>query len=573
MFEAGLGILAMLIQLAVVVGIIVLIVRLISKRGAAPSENTGVSIRRFFQYTIMLVMLVLAGIGLTGLIDAALSGASSATQDTAAVALSIAFVVVGLPVFAGLALFTRRRLDTDPAEQRSLGWAFYLTAALIGSLVTTMSVTTAFLGEWLADGDLDRALLISALLWGGVWAGHWWIAQRAADPDRMQIHLLLGSAAGLVAVLVGAGVGIGAALGEIYDGLFSVAVIDTGVDALVRAAIILIVGAPVWWWYWYRHARTLTRTPLWFAYVLLFGILGGVVTLLTGAGIMLFGLLQWLIGDPGSTSAAVHFGFVPGAAAAIAIGALAWWYHRSVLGDQRERTRTEVGRIYDYLLSGAGLAVAAGGLATLFAVALDAVGGTEIASSTAGDAAATAITLLAVGLPLWWRFWSIIRSARRADPEAEVRSVTRRVYLFLLFGVTGVVAVVSLMITVFIFFEDLLEGTLGAATISSLAVPVSLLLTAGAVAWYHFTVFHEDRSVTVSEQRPVVREIIVVGDADFASTIASGTTARVQRIGSCDHPKDADTLDELISALEVETHEQVVVVAANGHFELLPIAG
>ena len=100
-------------------------------------------------------------------------------------------------------IFTKRRLDTDPAEQRSLGWAFYLTAALIGSLVTTMSVTTAFLGEWLADGDLDRALLISALLWGGVWAGHWWIAQRAADPDRMQIHLLLGSAAGLVAVLVG----------------------------------------------------------------------------------------------------------------------------------------------------------------------------------------------------------------------------------------------------------------------------------------------------------------------------------------------------------------------------------
>jgi hypothetical protein len=47
----------------------------------------------------------------------------------------------------------------------------------------------------------------------------------------------------------------------------------------------------------------------------------------------------------------------------------------------------------------------------------------------------------------------------------------------------------------------------------------------------------------------------------------------VQRIGSCDHPKDADTLDELISALQVETHEQVVVVAANGHFELLPIAG
>ncbi|MEA2058050.1 MAG: DUF5671 domain-containing protein, partial [Actinomycetota bacterium] len=472
----------------------------------------------------------------------------------------------------GLALFTKRRLDTDPAEQRSLGWAFYLTVALIGSLIATMSLTTAFLGEWLADGDLDRSLLIPALIWAGVWAGHWWVAQRRADPDRMQLHLLLGSAAGLVTVVIGAGVGLGAALGEIYDGAFSTSVVDSGLDALVRAAVILVVGTPVWWWYWLRHARTSARKPLWLGYVLLFGVLGGVVTLVTGAGIMLFGVLQWFIGDPGNASAASHFDFVPGAAAAMSVGAASRWYHRSILGDRQTRARTEVDRIYDYLLSGAGLLVAAGGLATLIAVVLDGIGGAEIASSTTGDAVAVAITLLAVGVPLWWRFWSIIRSALRDDPQAEVQSITRRIYLFLLFGATGIVAVVGLMITVFVFFEDLLEGTLGAATISSVAVPVALLLTAGAVAWYHFMVFREDRGITVEEeQRPVVREVIVVGGADLVAMIASGTTARVQRIGSADHPTDVATIDEVVSLLATETHERVVVVASNGHFELFPI--
>jgi hypothetical protein len=572
MFEAGLGILSMLFPLAIVAGIIIIIVKLVGKRDATSTESAGVSVRRFFQYTIMLVMLMLAGIGLAGLIDAAMSAAGQATQDTAAVAGSIAFVLVALPVYTGLALFTKRRLDTDPAEQRSLGWAFYLTVALIGSLIATMSLTTAFLGRWLADGDLDRALLIPALIWGGVWAGHWWVAQRRADPGRMQFHLLLGSAAGLVTVVIGAGVGLGTALGEIYDGAFSISVVDSGVDALVRAAVILVVGTPVWWWYWLRHARTSARTPLWLGYVLLFGVLGGVVTFVTGAGIMLFGILQWFIGDPGNASATTHFDFVPGAAAAMSVGAASWWYHRSVLGDRQTRARTEVDRIYDYLLSGAGLLVAAGGLATLIAVVLDGIGGADISSSTTGDAVAVAITLLAIGVPLWWRFWSIIRSSLRADPQAEVQSITRRIYLFLLFGATGIVAVVGLMITVFVFFEDLLDGTLGTATISSVAVPVALLLTAGTVAWYHFMVFREDRAITVEEeQRPAVREVIVVGGTDLVAMIASGTTARVQRIGSADHPTDVATIDEVVSLLATETHERVVVVASNGHFELFPI--
>lgn len=572
MFEAGLGILSMLLPLAIVAGIIVVIVKLVGKRDATSTESAGVSVRRFFQYTIMLVMLMLAGIGLAGLIDAAWSTTGRATQDTAAVAGSIAFVVVALPVYAGLALFTKRRFDTDPAEQRSLGWAFYLTVALIGSLIATMSLTTAFLGEWLTDGDLDRALLIPALIWGGVWAGHWWVAQRRADPGRMQVHLLLGSAAGLVAVVIGAGVGLGTALGEIYDGAFSTSVIDSGLDALVRAGVIVVVGAPVWWWYWLRHARTSERTPLWLGYVLLFGVLGGVVTFVTGAGIMLFGVLQWFIGDPGKASAAVHFDIVPGAAAAMSVGAAAWWYHRSILGDRQSHARTEVDRIYDYLLSGAGLLVAAGGLTTLMAVALDGIGGAEIASSTTGNAAAAAITLLAIGVPFWWRFWSIIRKSLRADPQAEVLSITRRIYLFLLFGATGIVAVVGLMVTVFVFFEDLLEGTLGAATISSVAVPVAMLLTSGAVAGYHFMVFREDRTVTVEEeQRPAVREVIVVGGTDLAAMIASGTQARVRRLGSADHPADVATADEVVSLLATETHERVVVVASNGHFELFPI--
>jgi hypothetical protein len=560
-----------LVQLAVMVGIVVVIVRAISKRGSS-TEGSGVAVRRFFQYLIMLVMLTLVGIGVAGLLEAAATATTAATQDTAAVASSIAFVLVGLPVLGGLAVFTKRRLNSDPNEQRSFGWSLYLTVALIGSLITTMSLTTAFIGELLDARLVDRSLLIPALVWGAVWAGHWWIARRWSVPDRMQLHLLIGSGAGLIAAAIGAGIAVAALLSEFYDVMFNVTVIDDGPETLVRGAVILAVGAPVWLWYWLRNARRTERTMFWLAYVLLVGVLGGVVTAVTGAGVIVFGILWWFLADV-SGSASAHFDILPGALATIAVGAAVWAYHGIVLGDRETRERTELDRVYDYLLSGVGLLLTAGGIATLISAGLDAVGGEEIVSDSGGEISAVALTLLAVGIPLWLRYWATIRRFRSADPEAEVLSPTRRIYLFLLFGVSGLVAVINLIIVVYVLVEDLLEGTFEAGTISTLAVPVGLLLTAGAVAWYHFAVFHEDRAIAPEkEERPVVREVIVVGGEQMVSRISSGTDARVRAFRVIDPPTAADTLDDVLAALALETHERVVVVAEDDHFELLPVA-
>ena len=576
MMEIMFGILASVIQLAIVVGIIVLIVRLATKREKATSEGAGVLIRRFFQYTVMLGMLVLAAIGLAGLIDAAAATAAQVTQDSTALARSIAFVVVGLPVYVGLTIYTARRLRDDPREQQSLGWASYLTVALFGSLIAAMSLLTAFLGELLDEREIDRTLLINTVIWGAVWAGHWWAAQREGVAQRMQIHLLLGSTAGLVAAVSGAGAGLAAVLEQIYDSLFVVSVIDAGIEAIVGPLIILVVGVSVWWWYWFRHARHSGRTTWWLAYVLLLGIFGGVVAVVSGAGFMLFGVLQWILGDPSSTSAATHFGFLPGALAAVAVGGATWAYHGIVLGDRAQRERTEVDRVYDYLLSGAGLLVAAGGLVTLVTVALDAVGGREIASSASGNAIAAAITLLVIGVPLWWRYWSTIRRHRETNPQGELRSFTRRIYLFLLFGAAGIVAVINLIILVFIVFEDILDGTLSSTTISSAAVPIALLLTAGALAWYHFAVFREDRTAAPDEERPTLREVILVctDGEQLAEAINAHSGATVRLLRAVAAPTAAGTVDDVLEALRTEKHRRVVVVAGRDHgYDLMPIEG
>ncbi len=561
-------ILTSLLPLAIVVGIVVLIVRSVSTRDRSATQGAGVAIRRFFVYTFMLVTLLLAGLGLAGIVDAIASAGSTVATASADIARSVAFVVVGLPVYAGLGYFTSRRLREDPAERRSFGWAFYLTVALIGSLIATLSLLIGFIGELLRDGDVNRSLVINGIIWGLVWTAHWWAATRWADKRRMAVHLLLGSAIGLITSLTAAGWALSTVLQELYGAVLATSIVDSGVESIAEPLVILAIAAPVWAWYWLRHARSAPRTPSWLAYVVLLGILGGVTAVVIGSGTALFGVLQWLLGDPGTVSAAAHFDFMPGAVAAIAVGAASWGYHGVVLGDRAERQRTEVDRVYDYVLSGSGLLVAAGGLATLITIAIDAIGGSDLVTGSRGDVVAVALTLLIIGIPLWWRYWSTIRSYRADDPGHELASVTRRIYLFLLFGATGLVALVNLVILIFILVEDILEGTLQGASLSTAAVPIAILLTAGAVAWYHFLVFREDREAAPDHPRDevAVREVILVSrnGRELLEALAA-TTARVDTLHTAEMPRHMDSVEAVLEALDAETHSRVVVVETGEH--------
>ena len=572
--EVALGILSSFIPLLILGGIIFLVAKLMSNRGKATDESAGVAIRRFFQYAVMLAMLVLTSIGVAGLIDAAASAGSRVTADATGTALSIAFVIVGLPVFVGLALYTSRKLRTDPREQRSVGWAVYLTIVLFGSLIAVMSLAGAFLAELLDERSIDRAIGIHALVWATVWAGHWLAAERKGDEQHLQVQLLLGSAAGLIATFTGIAAGSTIVLSQIYDWLFQASIVETGVEPLAGPLIILVIGIPVWWWYWFRHGRHLSRGPLWHAYVLLLGVLGGAIAVILGAGIMVFGVLEWFLGDPGTTSAASHFEFIPAAVGSVIAGSASWMYHGTLLGERDDRTRTEVDRVYDYLLSGAGLVVAASGIVTLITISLKALAGLGLTSFQSGNATAIALTLLVVGAPLWWRYWSTIQSYRRTDPDAELQSVTRRIYIYLLFGVAGIVAVVNLIIIVFILFNDILEGDFGATTLDNASVPIALLLTAGAVAGYHFVIFREDRAATHEIVEPTLARAVVVGsDTDpIVDAIRADIGASVTVLKTLSDPTTAANAEDALEILQETDHPSIIVIRdKDGSYTITPI--
>ncbi len=545
-------------------------------RGRAGGDRSGVGLRRLFEYALLLALVVIAGVGVTGLVEEVLAGDGDLVRrDESALATWLAFVLVGVPALAWLAHRVHRRLTADPQERSSFAWAAYLTVAQAGALLTAMFALARTLRWALGETSYDAAALATALVWSLVWVGHVVAARRLGAAERLELSDLFGSAAGLVAAASAAGYGLGALLAAGYDEAFRVVVATGPGDELRVAAAWLVVAIPVWWWHWASRARHAEPTSLWRGYVLLLGVLGGVLTALGALGAVSFLAAQWLVGDPGTASAADHFAPVAASLAAAAVGGAVWAYHRAVLAPLR-RDRSEVDRVYNYLLAAVGLGAAAGGVATLLAAAIDAAlpASRVVVDTSAGDVVAVAVTLLAIGLPVWGRQWMAAQRHAAADPAGERGSPTRRAYLLTTVGVGAVAALVSLLVVLIVALEDVLEGTLAADTVRDVEVALAILATAGAVVGWHVRELKADRELAPPPARPAVHDILLVaGDgAGLAAALADEVGVPVRTWRRLDANGAAVPVAELVAAVRSSPHEHLLVLTTpTGAYELVPI--
>lgn len=563
-----LGVLGTLVSLALPVLIIILIVRA-GRHGGALDDTPGAPVRRFFQYGLMFVALLLAAFGLDGLGRAAFEAEGLIGRGSARVASSLALLVVGAPLFGGLAMWTRRRMAADPNERRSIGWLLYITITLLTSLIVFMVAAGAAISAALRVRGAGGGAWVTAVVWGAIWAGHWVASVRQAPADESRSHRLLGSLVGLGAV-----VGLVITLGAIiltwaYHEAFSTTLVsDTSHD--VRSWLgLLVVSAAVWWWYWLRTSRHQVATVGWDAYVLLGGVLVGLLIVVIAAGAVLYTVLGWLIGDAGVTSAGDHFAILPGALVAAAVGAGSWAYHRSIVHTRAGAGQDEVARIYVYLLAAVGLVASAAGVTTLLAALFDLISRpTVIGGDPTGRAALWGLTLIVIGVPLWWRAWAPVE---RSDAVEERTSLSRRLYLSGSFGLGGVFAVISLLGAVRVVLEDLIDGAMGTRTLYEVRVELALVITIGAVAAYHWRVFRADRALGAGPER--LRRLLLVAGGDagvLAAEISRRTGARVEvwRLGDDGH--DAADPDAVVGALDpIDGSEAVVIVDGDGSVRAL----
>lgn len=530
------------------------------------------SIRRFFQYLLLYGLMIVAASGLSDLLGLLFREPALAGDDNSTLARALTFSVFGLPMFVLLAAWSRRRLRQDLDEAPSLGWAFYATVAPLTALVVAMTALHSLASAALADHRFDGPALSQLIVWFAVWLVHWIVANRMLDADRRQGQLVLGSLIGLGTTIAGLVALLGASLDALFVERASTLLVQQQ-SPIAQAAATVVVGLPVWIVYWLRSFAKARRTPLWFGYVLPVGVGGSLVLAVVGASIVVYQLLVWLVGEPASTQAAQHFEGTPIAGACVIVGTMSWWYHRQVLAAATPE-RTEVTRIYEYLMAGIALLAAAVGV-TMVVVALVeslvSAPAVEVGTSVV-NSLLSGFTLLLVGGPLWWVFWSrISRETRDGDPE-ELGSPTRRIYLFVLFGLGGVAAVVAVLVAAFLGIQKALQDGFDAQVLREMRIPLAILLTTGAISGYHWVVYRDDRSrLPVPAPRHGPRYVLLVGAPDgmVGEAVERLTGARVDVWVRADGLAGPWAVDDVVAAVNQSGSEAVAVVAGPAGLETI----
>ncbi len=548
--------LLVLVALAIPIALVVLIVAAIRSRGAAPGAGIGTSgVRRFFQYLLLFALTVVAATGVADLLGRALGADTSSSES---LAQSLSFTLVGLPLACLIAWWTRRAIQRDPREAAASAYVLHLTLTALVSVVVAMVALQGFLSSALLS-DFDGRALAELVVWSALWFLHWSLARRL-DDDRAWPHLLLGSLIGLGTSAVALGLLLGTSIKTFLFSGSGQLVLGTD-PRLASSGATLLAGALVWVRYWPTAAARLPRTTPWLVFVLPIGVGGGLLTALVAASLLLWQVLVWLLGDSFGVSAQQHFADSPGAFAFTVVGLLIWWYHGAVLAETR-RNRTEVRRVYEYLVSAIGLLASAAGVGMVMVAAIEAfTPGLDLGVSVTNTLLG-AVTLLAVNVPVWVLFWGRIQRALAAEAPAETASPTRRIYLVLLFGIAGVAAVVALIVAVFVLLEDVFNGTVSGETIRSMRYALGVLVTAAAVSAYHWSVYREDRSVAHPEQLAGPRSVLLVGAPapGLEHALSRATGARVELLVRADASAPPWLEDSLLSAVRAHPGEDLLVM-------------
>ncbi len=399
----------------------------------------------------------------------------------------------------------------------------------------------------------DPGALAQTIVWGAVW----YLYRRAHEGVDLRDYI------GATIALWMSGAGLATFIGAVIRGVTVVSsrqLAATNDRPIASAVVMFCVGAAIWWVYWIGTTQSARHTTLWHAYVLLAGVAGGLIAAIIAASTVLYDGLVWIAGTPSSVDAAAHFHGTPGATGIVIAGVLVWWYHRTVLADAGRTTRDETRRVYEYLVAGIGLIAAAVGLMILVVALIEsATASAQIAGSGAENTLLLAVTLLVVGAPVWWFYWALIRRALREDTFAEVASMTRRVYLLLLFGVVGVAAVVALLIAVYFFFDDLVSGRLALATLRRMRWGIGVLLSAGSIAGYHWSVFAAERESMPTDAH---RRIVVIGPniPGLREEIANQFHVRVEHLVTADTVEVPEVQSVLHAIAGVHGREVAVMV-------------
>lgn len=557
--ESLLFLIPALLILAVLGAIVYGLLALARRRRGFQEIDPGIgSVRRLYFYVVSFVALMMAasGVVVTTLfvLDAIFVG-STVSRNTVQLASGLALIIVGLPLWYFHWRMVTRYVAELPVEARSVLRKIYIYLLLGTAATFSISAAYAVVSFLLGDGDYSGYPWATLVVWAAVWAFHWRMESQEGQPTpetrsvrRLYLYLL---ALGLLsAATFGAAQLIYGILREAYVGLTaeSIVVPSSGrlwSSGVQQALALLLVAAPAWAVHWFYFTRKDGGSTMRQMYLYGFVIAGSAVTILIGAGTIVFGVLEWAIGLPVATAAA-QFRFLPGGIATLIVAGAVYVYHRSTAGSEDESWSPEAWAVRGavlYASTAVGVALTAFAVGTLVETVFEAIEGSG--SFSGGDLwrdrLALTITFGILGVPLWVYYWNAICRRVLSDGVEERLTTARKIFIFGILGVGMLALIGSASVLLFTFLRELLDGQLS-DVISDSRGAIVVLVPALIVLPYHWFVYREDRRLAPESEagdRPTMRKkavtvLVAAGSAAFLEGLEKALGYRVDLLQRAD---------------------------------------
>ena len=444
------------------------------------------TVRRLYFYAVALISFEVVLWGLVGLIRSIVNP-NLITDNAQALATALSLILVGIPFFLVHWLWAHRVSAREEEEKTATVRAVFLYGALLATLIPAVQnllalLNRAFIGA--ARISYERALIggtqswpdnLIAIILNLLMAAYFWSILRAEWPtltdtenfkDIRRIYRYLWMLYGLLMVVFGTQQILQFIL-QIPTDLIG----TSGRETFVNATALLVVGTPIWFFAW-RFIQDALPDPdesgsvlrLIILYLLA---LGGTITVLTAGGNILYDLLSRLFGENISNTDLLQN--ISGPLSLVIPFGVLWGYYGSWLNKQFESVssiprRSGMKRIYFYILSTIGLATTITGVLLLFMLIIDQLTNKNvdvIAADTVLKQLAAAISVIAVGLPLWLMTWRPMQAEALADGESgghARRSIVRKAYLYLALFASVLGTMVPAGMIIFLLVQAALKG-------------------------------------------------------------------------------------------------------------------
>jgi hypothetical protein len=536
------------------------------------------SIRRLYFYLVAFISIEIVLWGLVGLLRSVANDTITGGAD--ALAQALALILVGVPIFLVHWFWVQRASARDDEEETATLRAVFFYAILLATLIPVVQNLLSLIDRALIQGaglGVGRAFSLFreqtladnliAILMNGIVGAYFWnilrgewatLSDRENFTEVRRLYRYIWMLYGLLMTVFGAQ--------QVLRFLFYVpgdVLGELGREVVVNGVALLLVGTPIWVYSW-RVIQESLSDPAEMGSTLRLGILyllalGGVITVITTASIVINAILTWLLGADWTFRDVIQQIGGP-ISVGVPLGAVwayyGYWLNRHIEAAGDRVRQASMKRLYNYILALIGLVVAFTGVATLFSFIIDMVTGTGVlmSDSTRGALAASLSSLI-VGLPLWLVVWRPMQAEAMVPGELgdhARRSTVRKMYLYLALFASVIGGMATAVGLVYELIRVLLGGDTGTSFVSDILNLIQLLFLFGVVLIYHLNVLRMDGASTADAlaDKQSGYSVLVVDSGDgFVESVRATLTkleSKVQITATNPDVKPSEDFDAIL---------------------------